>query len=123
MNPDESEWAWWMIFLATEGASFKRHTGTASHLTDKPSQWEGAAFSVHKHPTGGINHQNTCGHGFTWRESFHLIEHPQGGARGRLLPATRSKKGGTGGRTLLGASPSEIRFRDHFDHQKRWSSK
>ena len=119
MTNDESTWSWWLIFLATEGAVFRKSSGAASHATDVPLNYSNLKQGIQEYPTGGINHQNTCGHGFTWRESFRFVETHDKGPGGRIVPKSRGTGHGTTGRTLLGASPAEIARRGK---RRRWSS-
>ncbi len=121
MTSDESTWSWWCIMWATEGAVFRKKEGAASHLTDAPTKYSNLKQNTLDDPIGGINHQNTCGHGFTWRESFHYMETYEKGPQGRLVPSARTSHSARG-RTLLGASPAEIAFRGGGDKKRRWSS-
>lgn len=103
---EASELSWWQIKWATENVVFTRTKVTAGYNTNKPEDYQTKENAAGM-PLGGVNHQNTCGHGY-------MPSMPTTFANG----AFGKTHDNSNLRTLLGASPSEINIRGKH---KRWS--
>ena len=107
---------------ATEDVVFKRFSGASSHYDiDEPKQYLRTGNKLNDYK-GAVLHQNTCGHGYTPRESYHIAENTFQRRENVNNGPFANEGDNSNSVTLLGASPSEIAFRGGSDRRKRWAS-
>ena len=106
----------------TEDVVFKRTSGASGSLdTDAPKQYLKTLNKNH-YPQGAVLHQNTCGHGYTPRDSYHIAENTFQRRANTETGPFANEGDNSNSATLLGASPAEIAYRGGSERRKRWAS-